>query len=64
MDCTKRGERPNCMDCKVIAGECVVTQHNFLMADFHFQIRVRRDRGTKNHENKIMGAQRGHFSGV
>jgi hypothetical protein len=24
---TRREERPNCMDCKVIPGECVVTQH-------------------------------------
>jgi hypothetical protein len=26
---TRREERSNCMDCKVISGECVVTQHNF-----------------------------------
>jgi hypothetical protein len=35
------------MDCKVIPSECVVTQHKFLVTDFHFQVRVRRDRGTK-----------------
>jgi hypothetical protein len=35
------------MDCKVISGECVATQHKFLMADFHFQVCFRRDRGMK-----------------
>jgi hypothetical protein len=44
---TRREEIPNCMDCKVISGECVVTQHKLLMADFHFQVGVRRDRGVK-----------------
>jgi hypothetical protein len=34
---TRREERPNCMDCKVIPGECVVTQHKFLVADFLFR---------------------------
>jgi hypothetical protein len=44
---TRREERPNCIDCKVISNECDVTQHKFLVADFRFQVRVRRDRGTK-----------------
>jgi hypothetical protein len=44
---TRREERPNCMDCKVIPGECVVTQHKLLVADFYFQVCVRRDRGMK-----------------
>jgi hypothetical protein len=35
------------MDCKVIPGECVVTQHKFLVVDFYFQVCVRRDRGMK-----------------
>jgi hypothetical protein len=35
------------MDCKVIPGECVVTQHKLLVADFHFQVCVRRDRDMK-----------------
>jgi hypothetical protein len=34
-------------DCKVIPDECVVTQHKFLVADSHFQVCVRRDRGVK-----------------
>jgi hypothetical protein len=44
---TRREERPNCMDCKVIPGECVVTQHKILVADFYFHVCVRRDRGMK-----------------
>jgi hypothetical protein len=44
---TRREERPNCMDCKVILGECVITQHKFLIADIHFQVCVRQDRGMK-----------------
>jgi hypothetical protein len=33
---TRREERPNCMDCKVIPGECVVTQHKLFVVDFRF----------------------------
>jgi hypothetical protein len=44
---TRRDERPNCMDCKVIHDECVITQHKLLVADFCFQVCVRRDRGMK-----------------
>jgi hypothetical protein len=44
---TIKEERPDCMDCKVIPGEFVVTQHKLLVADFHFQVGVRRDRGVK-----------------
>jgi hypothetical protein len=44
---TRRKERPKCMDCKVIPGECVVTQHKLLVADFCFRVCVRRDRGMK-----------------
>jgi hypothetical protein len=35
------------MDCKIIPGECVVTQHKLLVADFYFQICVGLDRGVK-----------------
>jgi hypothetical protein len=35
------------MDCKIIPSECIVTQHKLLMADFCFQVCVRRDRGMK-----------------
>jgi hypothetical protein len=44
---TRREERLNYMDCKVIAGECVVTQHKLLVADFCFQVCVRRYRRMK-----------------
>jgi hypothetical protein len=44
---TRREARPNCMDCKVIPDECVITQHKLLVADFCFQVYVRRDRGMK-----------------
>jgi hypothetical protein len=44
---TRREKIPNCMDCKVIPDECVVTQHKFLVADFCFQVCVRRDRDMK-----------------
>jgi hypothetical protein len=44
---TRKEERPNCMDCKVIHGECVITQHKLLVTDFYFQVCVRRDRGMK-----------------
>jgi hypothetical protein len=33
---TRREERPNCMNYKVIPGECVATQHKLLVADFYF----------------------------
>jgi hypothetical protein len=33
---TRREERSNCMDYKVIHGECIVTQHKLLVADFCF----------------------------
>ena len=35
------------MGCKVIPGECVVSQHKLLVADFHFQVRARRDKQAK-----------------
>jgi hypothetical protein len=44
---TRREEKPNCMDCKVISSECVVTQHKHLVTDFCFQVCVRRDRDMK-----------------
>jgi hypothetical protein len=38
---TRREERPNCMDCKVIPGECIVTQYKLLVADFCFKVCIR-----------------------
>jgi hypothetical protein len=36
---TRREDRHACLDCKVIPGECVVPQHKFVVADFHFRVR-------------------------
>jgi hypothetical protein len=37
---TRRGDRHACLDCKVIPGECVIPQHKFVVADFHFRVRI------------------------
>ena len=45
---TRREDRRDCLDCKVIPGECVVPQHKLVVADFHFWVRVHRGkRATK-----------------
>jgi hypothetical protein len=44
---TRREERPNCMDCKVILGECVITQYKLLVTDFYFMVCVRQNKGMK-----------------
>jgi hypothetical protein len=36
-----------CLDCKVIPGECVVTQPKLVVADFHFKIRLQRNKHNK-----------------
>jgi hypothetical protein len=61
---TRREERPNCMDCKVIPGECVVTQYKLLVADFYFQVCVRRDRGMKITRTRWWKLKGGRFLGV
>ena len=40
------------MGCKVILGKCVVSQHKLLVAGFHFQVRVRRDKQAKIERTK------------
>ena len=40
----RRKDKRACLDCKVIPGECVVSQHKLLVADFRFQVRARRDK--------------------
>jgi hypothetical protein len=40
----RRDDRHACLDCKVIPGECVVPQHNLMVADFRFQIRFQRSK--------------------
>ena len=36
-----RRDKQTCMDCKVISGECVVTQHKLVVADFRFLVQAR-----------------------
>ena len=40
----RRNDKRACLGCKVIPGECVVSQHKFLVTDFRFQVRARRDK--------------------
>ena len=42
-----RKDKRACLDCKVIPGECVVSQHKLLVADFRFQVHARRDKQAK-----------------
>jgi hypothetical protein len=44
---TRREEKPNYIDCKVIPDEYVVTQRKLLVSNFRFQVCVRRDRSVK-----------------
>ena len=43
----RREDRRDCLDCKVIPGECVVSQHKLVVADFRLWIRVHRDKCAK-----------------
>ena len=36
-----RRDKQTCVDCKVIPGECVVTQHKLVVADFRFLVQAR-----------------------
>ncbi|XP_078172001.1 uncharacterized protein LOC144566019 [Carex rostrata] len=44
---TRREDKRACVDCKVIPGECVVSQHQLLVSDFHLWIRVQQDKGAR-----------------
>jgi hypothetical protein len=44
---TRREDKHICLDCKVILGESVVSQHNLVVADFRFWIRTHRDKHAK-----------------
>jgi hypothetical protein len=35
---TRREDRPACLDCRMIPGECVVSQHKLVVADFCFWV--------------------------
>ena len=48
----RRKDKRACLDCKVIPGECVVSQHKLLVADFRFQVRARRDKQDKIERTK------------
>ena len=48
----RRKDKRACLDCKVIPGECVVSQHKLLVADFRFQVRARRDKQAKIERTK------------
>ena len=43
----RRVDRRDCLDCKVIPGECVVSQHKLVVADFCLWIRVHQDKCAK-----------------
>ena len=45
---TRRVGRSCCLDCKVILGECVVTQHRLLMLDVHLKKVYRKTRRVLN----------------
>jgi hypothetical protein len=40
----RREDRHACLDCKVIPGECVVPQHNLVVVDFRFRVRLQRSK--------------------
>jgi hypothetical protein len=40
----RREDRHACLDCKVIPRECVVPQHNLVVADFRFRVRLQRSK--------------------
>jgi hypothetical protein len=40
----RREDRHACLDCKVIPVECVVPQHNLMVADFRFRVRLQRSK--------------------
>ena len=40
----RREDRHDCLDSKVIPGECVVPQHKLVVADFRFWVRAHRNK--------------------
>jgi hypothetical protein len=38
---TRRRDKQTCLDCKVLPGECVVSQHKLMVADFRFLLQAR-----------------------
>jgi hypothetical protein len=37
---TRREDMHACLDCKVIPGECVVSQHKLVILNFHFRVHI------------------------
>jgi hypothetical protein len=37
---TRREDKHACLDCKVIPGECVISQHKLVVANFRFWVRL------------------------
>ena len=44
---SRREDRRDCLDSRVIPGECVVPRHKLVVADFRFRVRVHRDKRAK-----------------
>jgi hypothetical protein len=74
----RRDDRYTCLEYKVISGECVVTQHMLVVADFHFWIhfqwskRVKMSRtkwwklkeyATRTFKDKVLNEGRSHEGG-
>ena len=49
---TRRKDKRACLGCKVIPGECVVSQYKLLVVDFPFQVCARRDKQVKIERTK------------
>ena len=43
----RREDRRDCLDSRVIPGECVAPQHKLVVADFRLRVRVHRDKRAK-----------------
>ena len=60
----RREDRRDCLDCKVVSGECVVPQHKLVVADFRLWVRVYRDKRAKIVRTKVVEALRGSGTSV
>jgi hypothetical protein len=56
---TSREDKQPCLDCKVIPGESVVSQHNHVVVAFRFRIRTHRDKTSQICEDEVVETQRG-----
>jgi hypothetical protein len=41
---TRRGDMHDCLDCKVIPGECAIPQHKLVVVDFRFWVHLQRSK--------------------